>query len=175
MKAVTDYQIMTRTRIVLIGILLFIIYSPSGAYSQNKKTSIMENNKKIVQQGFDQWANRSGSFFDLLAEDLQWTITGSTPLSKTYTSKKQFMDEVINPLNDRLAQLIIPKITAIYADGNVVTVLWDGKATAKDGKPYDATYCWNMELKNGKIIRVIAFLDGIEFADIMSRLPGKNH
>ena len=154
-------------------LLLLIIFSPYTTNAQNRNSNSMENNKKIVQQGFDKWTNSTGSFFDLLADNVQWTITGSTPLSKTYTSKKQFMDEVINPLNDRLAKRIVPKVTGIYADGDVVTVLWDGKATATDGKPYNATYCWNMWLKDGKIIKVIAFLDGIEFADIMNRLPGK--
>lgn len=157
----------------LVVLFFFIAFLPSCTYAQFKNSNIMEHNKQIVREGFEKWANHSGSFFDLLADNLQWTITGSTPLSKTYHSKKQFMDEVINPLNDRLAKLIVPKVTGIYADGDVVTVLWDGKATAKDGKLYNATYCWNMELKNGKIVKVIAFLDGIEFADIMSRLPGK--
>jgi uncharacterized protein len=157
----------------LIVMFFLISFLPFGTYAQVKNSNIMENNKQLVREGFEKWANHSGSFFDLLADNLQWTITGSTPLSKTYHSKKQFMDEVINPLNDRLAKLIVPKVTGIYADGDMVTVLWDGKATAKDGKPYNATYCWNMELKNNKIVKVIAFLDGIEFADIMSRLPGK--
>lgn len=109
-------------------------------------------------------------FFDLLADDMNWTITGSTSLSKTYTNKKQFLDEVIDPLNQR----IIPHINALYADEDVVIALWDGVATANDGKPYNATYCWNMEMKNGKIINVVAFLDGIEFQDIINRLHPEN-
>jgi ketosteroid isomerase-like protein len=135
--------------------------------SQN--SNIMEN-KKIIQQGFENWANGTGSFFDLLVDDVQWTITGSTPLSKTYTSKKQFIAEVIAPLNDRLSKKIVPKVSALYADGNMVIAIWDGHATAIDGKPYNATYEWNMQIKNGKIVKVTAFLDGIEFSDIMSRL-----
>ena len=127
-------------------------------------------NKKLIEQGYAKWANGSGSFFDLLAENVQWTITGSTPLSKTYTNKKQFMDEVILPLNKRLSKKIIPKVTGLYADGDMVIAIWSGKATATDGRPYNGTYCWNMQVKNGKIVKVIAFLDGIEFADIMNRI-----
>lgn len=135
---------------------------------------IMENNKEIIKEGFTKWASGTGNFFDLLADDMNWTITGSTSLSKTYTNKKQFLDEVIDPLNRRLSKRIIPHITAVYADGDVVIALWDGVATANDGKPYNATYCWNMEMKNGKIINVVAFLDGIEFQDIINRLQPKN-
>jgi ketosteroid isomerase-like protein len=37
-------------------------------------------NKQLIQNGFDSWANKTGNFFDLLADDVQWTITGSAPL-----------------------------------------------------------------------------------------------
>ena len=130
----------------------------------------MKTNKELVSESFAKWANGTGSFFDLLADDLQWTITGSTYLSKTYTSKKQFLDEVINPLNERLSKRIVPKVTGLYVDGDMVIALWDGKATATDGRPYNASYSWNMEMKESKIFRVIAWLDGIEFQDIMTRL-----
>lgn len=148
---------------------LAIICMPGWLMAQNK-TALMENNKRIIRDGFNKWANGSGSFFDLLADDLQWTIAGSTPLSKTYTSKKQFMDEVIDPLNQRLSKKIVPKLSGLYVDGDMVIALWEGKATAIDGRPYNAAYSWNMELKNDKIVRVTAFLDGIEFADIMKRI-----
>ena len=153
---------------ITLGIALSVIHKSTHAQI-NKGNYTMEN-KRLIQQGYDNWANGTGSFFDLLAEDVQWTITGSTPLSKTYTSKKQFIDEVINPLNERLSKKIIPKVSGLYADGDMVTAIWSGKATAIDGKPYNATYCWNMQVKNGKIVKVIAFLDGIEFAAIMNRI-----
>jgi ketosteroid isomerase-like protein len=153
---------------IILGITLSVI--PKGTFAQiNKDNNAMEN-KKLIQQGYDRWANGTGSFFDLLAEDVQWTITGSTPLSKTYTSKKQFLDEVIIPLDKRLSKKIIPNLTGLYADGDMVTAIWSGQATATDGRPYNGTYCWNMQVKNGKIVKVIAFLDGIEFADIMNRI-----
>jgi ketosteroid isomerase-like protein len=159
-------------RMVISAIILGITLSaiPKATLAQiNKGNNAMEN-KRLIQQGYDNWANGIGSFFDLLAEDVLWTITGSTPLSKTYTSKKQFMNEVIIPLDKRLSKRIIPNLTGLYADGDIVTAIWNGKAVATDGKPYNGTYCWNMQMKNGKIIKVIAFLDGIEFADIMNRI-----
>lgn len=150
-----------------IGLLL--ICQPNLLTAQNEITDTMEN-KQLIQKGFDNWANKTGSFFDLLADDVQWTITGSTPLSKTYTSKRQFLSEVIDPLNQRLSVRIVPQVRHLYADGDTVIAIWDGTAVASDGKPYNATYEWNMQIKNGKIARVIAFLDGIEFADIFKRI-----
>jgi uncharacterized protein len=175
MKITNNFKTFTNYLASIIGIscLLIIVSSYMGS-GQNKNLNLMETNKTIIQQGFNNWSHGTGSFFDLLTDDVQWTITGSTPLSKTYTSKKQFLDEVINPLNDRLEKQIVPAVTGIYADGDMVIAIWDGKATAVDGKPYNANYCWNMQMKDGKIFRVIAFLDGIEFADIITRIPSKN-
>ena len=176
MKAISGSKLVTSLLIGLIGVILLLIFPlPCTVNGQSGDINTPAHNKAIIKQGFDNWAHNTGSFFDLLADNVQWTITGSTPFSKTYTNKKQFMDEVINPLNDRLSKRIVPTITNIYADGDEVIVLWDGKATAADGKPYNAAYSWNMQLKNGKIIKVVAFLDGIEFADIMSRIPIRNN
>jgi ketosteroid isomerase-like protein len=132
------------------------------------------DNKRIIKAGFDRWAQGTGSFFDLLTDDMQWTITGSTPLSKTYAGKRQFMDEVINPLNQRLSKKIVPTVRAVYAEGDMVIALMDGQATAKDNKPYNMSYAWFMQMKGGKIIKVTAFLDGIQFTDVMQRLKGNN-
>jgi hypothetical protein len=156
------------TRAAIFFTMILIILSETS-----KQTSAQINgmeNKELIRQGYENWANGTGSFFNLLADDVQWTIAGSTPLSKTYTSKKQFMEEVIIPLNKRLSKKIVPNVLGLYADGDMVTAIWKGSATATDGKPYNTMYCWNMQVKNRKIIKVIAFLDDIEFADIMDRI-----
>jgi ketosteroid isomerase-like protein len=84
------------------------------------------------------------------------------------------MDEVINPLNQRLSKKIVPTVRAVYAEGDMVIALMDGQATAKDNKPYNMSYAWFMQMKGGKIIKVTAFLDGIQFTDVMQRLKGNN-
>ncbi|AAM04423.1 predicted protein [Methanosarcina acetivorans C2A] len=130
-----------------------------------------DKNKEIVHEGFTKWANGTGDVFDLLADDMEWTIIGSSPVSKTYTNRKQFLEEVITPLNERLSVKIVPRVRGIYADGDMVIALWDGKATAKDGKPYNNTYSWYMTMKNGRIVKVVAFLDTISLADLWKRIP----
>jgi ketosteroid isomerase-like protein len=130
-----------------------------------------KQNKKLIQEGFDRWASNQGSFFDLLSDDIEWTITGTSPISKTYTSRKQFLDEAIAPLSARLSKQITPKVRALYADGDTVIALWDGTAVAKDGKPYNNTYSWYMTIKNDRIVKAIAFFDTLELADIWERIP----
>ncbi|OCA78105.1 ketosteroid isomerase [Chryseobacterium contaminans] len=127
-------------------------------------------NKKIITEAFQQWHNGNAHFFDLLTDDVHWEITGSTPYSKVYNSKQEFLDEVISPLNKKLKVKIKPTVRNIFVDNDMVIALWDGEALALDGKPYLSSYSWYMKMKNGKITHVVAFLDGIEFTDIMKRI-----
>jgi hypothetical protein len=46
-----------------------------------------------------------------------WNIVGSSPLSRTYDSRQQFMDEVIKPFNARMKARLIPTVRGVYADG----------------------------------------------------------
>lgn len=143
------------------------------AQSKEDVENMEEKNKEIVREGFANWANGTGSFFDLLAEDAEWTITGRSPISKTYTSRQQFLDEAITPINERLSVRIAPTVRGIYADGDMVIALWDGTATAKDGKPYKNTYSWYMTMKDGRIVKVVAFFDTIEFTELWERVQVK--
>ena len=45
--------------------------------NDGKGMSQQEQNKKLIQEGFDRWASNQGSFFDLLSDGVEWTITGS--------------------------------------------------------------------------------------------------
>ncbi|WP_341530212.1 hypothetical protein WKK05_13515 [Nostoc sp. UHCC 0302] len=65
---------------------------------------------------------------------------------------------------------IVPSIRSIYAEGDTVIALWDRTAKAKDGKPYTNTYSWYMTMKNGRIVKVVAFFDTIELIDLWKRI-----
>ncbi len=46
-------------------------------------------NKKLIQDVFAAWASGDGAaFFNILADDVRWTVIGSCPVSRTYTSKQ---------------------------------------------------------------------------------------
>jgi uncharacterized protein len=44
--------------------------------------------KALVQASFDRWKSGTGGPFELLAPDAEWTIVGSSPLSKSYRSRR---------------------------------------------------------------------------------------
>lgn len=150
-----------------------IVSAEAHAEPTEDNAGMEEKNKAIISEAFANWANGTGSFFDLLADDAEWTITGSSPISKTYTSRQQFMDEAITPINERLSVRIVPKVRGIYADGDMVIALWDGTATAGDGKAYENTYSWYMTMKDGRIVKVVAFFDTIDFTEFWNRVTPK--
>lgn len=162
MNTITHFQ---TPALMLSSLLLFFSSAHAQTHSKQETANI-----KLVTAGFEAWRTGTGSFFDLLDDNMQWEITGSTPYSKIYTSKKQLMDEVLIPLNKKLKEKITPTVRSIYADGDMVIALWDGKAIALDDKEYRSSYSWYMQMTKGKIIKVVAFLDGIEFANIMERI-----
>jgi hypothetical protein len=65
-----------------------------------------ESNKTLVQSSFDRWRAGTGSPFELLVPGADWTIVGSSPLSKTYPNRQAFLDAVIVPFNARLAKTV---------------------------------------------------------------------
>jgi hypothetical protein len=109
-------------------------------------------NKKLIQQAFAKWAGGDAdAVFKLLADDVQWTVIGSTRVSRSYQSKREFLEGAVQPLTARLATPIKPSVLDVIADGDKVAVQWDGRASAKNGKPYNQRYCWVMRLENGRV------------------------
>lgn len=135
-----------------------------------RASSTQDSNKAIVKASFDRWKSGIGSPFDLLAPEAEWTIVGSSPLSKSYRGREMFLEEVIGPFNARLAKPLVPTMRGIYADGDMVIVRFDGAATAKDGLAYRNNYTWYFQMKRGKVVSAIAFFDTRDFDDLWARV-----
>ena len=116
-------------------------------------------NQALIQKAFDDWRTGQGGIFQLLADDAVWVVAGSSPYSGTYRTREAFMEDAVKPITDKLATPIVPTVRQIVAQGPHVVVHWDGQATAKDGSRYENSYSWHMQLENGRITRVTAFLD----------------
>jgi ketosteroid isomerase-like protein len=125
----------------------------------SENPSVEERNKNMVKTSFDHWKDGTGSPFELLDAEARWTIVGTSPLSRTYGSRQEFLDKVINPFNARMSKRLIPSVRGLYADGDTVVILFDGTATARDGRPYRNTYTWYLTIEDAKVVSVIALFD----------------
>ena len=117
-------------------------------------------NKKLIEDTFAAWGRGDGSaFFNILDDNVRWTVIGSSPVSRTYTSKQGFLEGAAKPLNAKLAGPIQPTVRNIIAEGDQVVLQWEGKATSKSGKPYHNSYCWVMRIADGKVTEGMAYID----------------
>jgi uncharacterized protein len=132
-----------------------------------------DGNKALVQASFDRWKSGTGGPFELLAPDAEWTTVGSSPLAKTYHSKKEFVDEVIDPFNARMSKPLVPTVRGIFADGDMVIILFDAEATVSDGKSYRNTYTWYFQMRDAKVVKAIAFFDNRDFDEFWNRVSPK--
>ncbi|MEW6273256.1 MAG: nuclear transport factor 2 family protein [Thermodesulfobacteriota bacterium] len=155
---------------MLGGALLLASATVTEASMVEGRTTVQDRNKETVGAAFARWRDGTGNVFDLLAPDAQWTIVGSSPVSRTYATKQDFLDAVIVPFNARMAQRLVPSVRALYADGDMVIALFDAEGTARDGKPYRNTYTWYLEMRDDRIVRAIAFFDTIELTDLWTRV-----
>lgn len=162
---------MSRFLRCLAIVFAIVIAFTNGASSVGRAESMTAStNEALVKGAFDRWRAGTGGPFELLADDARWTIVGSSPVSKTYASKEQFMAEVIRPFNARMEQPLKPTIRNLYSDGDVVIVLFDAESLCADGKPYRNTYAWFMEMKDGSAVDVTAFFDTRLFDEMWTRV-----
>jgi len=119
-----------------------------------------QENKQIVNDAFDQaeQGNVEG-FLNALSDDFKWITVGSTGVSGTYDTKG-------------LLEVYFPKIAAsfekmpiivpykIIAEDNYVIRLGHGEGgIAKNGLTYNNTYCFVIQVEDGKIKEIKEFCD----------------
>jgi ketosteroid isomerase-like protein len=118
-------------------------------------------NRKLIDDAFNAWVVRGDrtAFNNLLADDLQWTVIGTSPVSGHYNSKREFLERAGARMAEKLATSIQPTVRHVIADGNMVALVFDGRASGKNGTVYHQTYCWVLRVEDGRIREGTAYLD----------------
>lgn len=150
---------------VILALLSLIRPAAAEPYSEKETRNIA-----TVQAGFDAWKNGTGSPYDFLADNAEWTIVGNSAASRIYSSREDFIGNVIRPFNARMSARLIPTITNIYADKDTVVVHFTAEGTAADNQPYRNTYAWFLQLDDSKIVKATAFYDSVAFNDLWTRV-----
>jgi ketosteroid isomerase-like protein len=52
-----------------------------------------------------------------------------------------------------MAKPLVPTIRGLYADGDMVIILFHAAAPARDGVPYRNAYSWYFQMKDAKIVK----------------------
>jgi ketosteroid isomerase-like protein len=97
---------------------------------------------------------------DSMADDIEWTIIGSTALSGTSRGKQEVIDKLLKPIRARLADgPIVFQPDRFIAEGEYVVMQAHGRATALSGKPYNNTYCIVCRIVDGKLRELVDYVD----------------
>ena len=117
-------------------------------------------NKKTVQDAFAAWADGDGNaFFRLLADDVRWTVIGTTEISGSFTSRQEFLDKAAGKIGAVLARPLVPNLVSLLADGDLVSIQWEGQSETKSGRAYRQTYSWVVRFEQGRVVEGTAYLD----------------
>lgn len=98
-------------------------------------------------------------FFESVADDVQWTVTGTHPMSGTYKTKADFLAHTLHRLNKLLTGDLVLNVDQIIVAGDTAAVEMTSASTARNGKPYINRYCWVTRFEGGIIKEVRAYLD----------------
>ncbi len=118
-------------------------------------------NKQLLQDIYAEISRGNPQLLlDSMADDIQWTIIGSTAFSGTSHGKQEVIDKLLKPLRARLADgPIVFQPDRFIAEGEYVVMQARGRATARSGKPYNNTYCIVCRIVDGKVKEMIDYVD----------------
>jgi len=118
-------------------------------------------NKQLLRHVYAEVSKGNAQpLLDSLADDVQWTIIGSTALSGTSRGKQEVIDKLLKPLRARLADgPIMFQPERFIAEGEYVVMQAQGRATALSGKPYNNTYCIVCRIVDGKVKEMVDYVD----------------
>ena len=121
---------------------------------------MITDNKGLMQTVFAELAKgNQRPFADAMAEDVCWTIAGSSAWSRTWRGKKVVLNELMRPLFARFSDTYTCQPRRIIAEGDYVVVEALGNVTTKSGKPYRNHYCYVCRLIEGKLVEVTEYMD----------------
>jgi ketosteroid isomerase-like protein len=117
-------------------------------------------NKQFISNMFAELSKGNGdAFLNALADDVSFTIIGSTKYSGTFKGKQELINKLLAPLNAQIEGGMTITPDNLIADGDFVAMLAHGKALSKNGRRYDNTYCHVFRFANGKVRDVTEYLD----------------
>ncbi|MGY1697312.1 nuclear transport factor 2 family protein [Geodermatophilus sp. SYSU D00814] len=134
----------------------------------------MDTNREIVADAFAAWSRGERYVTSIFAEDMTWEIVGRSRAAGRYGSAREFSDEVLHPFGARFrpeAPFRPVTVRGVYADGDVVVVLWDGEGTTTAGTTYRNTYAWFLTMRDGRVVDGTAFYDSIAFDELWDGVP----
>ena len=117
-------------------------------------------NKELIRRLYAEIGQGNAQpFLDAIADDMRWTVIGSTKYSGTFEGKQAILDRLLMPALGQLEGPLVIEPENFIAEGDLVVMQAKGKAQTKSGKRYDNTYCYVFRIVNGRMKEITEYLD----------------
>ncbi len=121
--------------------------------------SAAENKDLIRNMMAELGKGNAQAFLGAMADDVRFTIMGTTKFSGTYNGKQDVVNKLLGPLSAQLEGGLTITPDNFIAEGDLVAMLARGNSKAKNGKSYNNHYCQIFRVANGKVHEVTEYLD----------------
>ena len=117
-------------------------------------------NKELLRDAFTEAAKGNARpFIELLADDVRWTIIGTTAWSRTYEGKQSVLDDLLRPLSKQLHGRNIIAANRFIAEDDHVVVEARGRNSTVAGVRYHNQYCFVFRLADGRVRELTEYSD----------------
>ena len=117
-------------------------------------------NKQLIRDMFAELSKGNAqAFLGNMADNVRFTIIGTTKFSGTFNGKPEIVNKVLTPLTSQLEGGLTITVDNLIAEGDYVVMQGRGKSTTKAGKSYNNTYCQVFRIANGKVQEITEYLD----------------
>ena len=99
-------------------------------------------------------------FLDSLADDVTWSITGSSAWSRTWRGRAAVRQQLLGPLTAQFAGRYTARAERVIAEGDLVVAEVRGHVSTHAGRAYDNAYCFVFRIDaQGRIGAITEYLD----------------
>jgi ketosteroid isomerase-like protein len=131
--------------------------------SGSTRATVEDVFSSVSESGF------GAGFVDRLADDLVFTVTGTSPLAGRYTGKAEYQEKVLARLHERLATPLRPMIEQVLVDGEWATVRFRTEGVrGHNGTDFSMEYCWLVRVVDDRITEITGFYDSRKMLDLFA-------
>jgi uncharacterized protein len=117
-------------------------------------------NKELIRNMFAELSKgNADAFLGAMADNVRFTIIGTSKYSGTYNGKQEVINKLLAPLSAQLEGGLAITPDNFIAEGDFVAMQARGKSMSKNGTPYNNTYCQVFRIASGKVQEMTEYLD----------------
>lgn len=132
-------------------------------------------NRGVLQHAFAETAKGNGRpFVEMMADDVVWTIIGTTSWSRRYSGKQAVIRDLPGPLAANFDGPNIVTAERFIVEGDLAVVEGRNHSTTRRGEAYANRYSWTFRFHAGKVAEITEYTDTDLIARVLDPLPAQS-